>query len=263
MGSSSRTKAYYNENDPKAAAWLRELIKDKQIAYGEVDERSIEDVYPADLNGFSQHHFFAGIGGWSYALRLADWPDDRAVWTGSCPCQPFSQAGKGKGFADERHLWPAWFHLIEQQKPTVIFGEQVASKAGLAWIDLVQADLEAQGYSFGASDLSAAGVGAPHIRQRLYWLADFNGKRLKGRGQSHGKAKQSEQQASRRIDIDRRGASICEWIYCTDGKYRPIESGTFPLADGVSGRVGLLRGYGNAIVPQVAEQFIRSYAEST
>lgn len=63
--------AYYNEFDPKAAAWLRELIADGLVARGEVDERSIVDVAASDLKGFSQHHFFAGIGGWSYALRLA------------------------------------------------------------------------------------------------------------------------------------------------------------------------------------------------
>jgi len=79
--------AYYNEFDPKAAAWLRELIKAGLIADGEVDERSIVDVRAVDLRGFRQCHFFAGIGGWSYALRLAGWSDDRAAWTGSCPCQ--------------------------------------------------------------------------------------------------------------------------------------------------------------------------------
>jgi len=87
--------AYYNEIDPFAAEWLRQLIKDGLIADGEVDERSIEDVTPNELAGFTQCHFFAGIGGWSYALRLAGWPDDQPVWTGSCPCQPFSTAGKG------------------------------------------------------------------------------------------------------------------------------------------------------------------------
>ena len=101
--------AYYNENDPFAAAWLRELIKAKLIADGEVDERSIELVRPDDLRGFVQCHFFAGIGGWSYALRLAGWPDNREVWTGSCPCQPWSVAGKGDGENDARHLWPVWY----------------------------------------------------------------------------------------------------------------------------------------------------------
>ncbi|WP_394027795.1 DNA cytosine methyltransferase [Desulfovibrio falkowii] len=127
---------------------------------------------PSDLAGFTQCHFFAGIGVWSYALRQAGWPDDRSVWTGSCPCQPFSSAGKGKGFADERHLWPDFYRLISQCRPTTCFGEQVASKDGLAWLDLVQTDLESSGYAFGAVDSCCASFGAPHIRQRLYWVAD-------------------------------------------------------------------------------------------
>lgn len=163
--------AYYNEIDPFAAAWLRELIKKNLIAQGEVDERSIEDVRPEDLKGFTQCHFFAGIGVWSYALRKAGWSDDRPVWTGSCPCQPFSAAGKGKGFTDERHLWPAFHHLISQCRPLTVFGEQVASKDGLTWLDLVSSDLEGSGYTWGATDTCAAGFGAPHIRQRLYWVA--------------------------------------------------------------------------------------------
>lgn len=164
--------AYYNENDPFAAQWLRNLIAAGHIAPGVVDERSIEDVTPDDLRGFTQCHFFAGVGVWSLALRRAGWPDDRPVWTGSCPCQPFSAPGKRKGFADERHLWPAFFHLISECKPGVIFGEQVASKDGLGWLDLVQTDLEATNYAVGAVDLCAAGFGAPHIRQRLFWVAD-------------------------------------------------------------------------------------------
>ena len=163
--------AYYNENDPFAAAWLRELIQAGLIADGEVDERSIEDVDANDLAGFCQCHFFAGIGGWSHALRLAGWPDDRPVWTGSCPCQPFSAAGKLRGFADARHLWPEFGRLIRERRPAIVFGEQVAGPAGLAWWDAVSADLEDAGYAVGAADLCAAGVGAPHIRQRLYWCA--------------------------------------------------------------------------------------------
>ncbi|MEM8034882.1 DNA cytosine methyltransferase, partial [Morganella morganii] len=164
--------AYYNENDPFAAQWLRNLIAAGHIAPGVVDERSIEDVTPDDLRGFTQCHFFAGVGVWSLALRRAGWPDDKPVWTGSCPCQPFSVAGKGNGFTDERHLWPAFFHLISECKPGVIFGEQVASKDGLGWLDLVQTDLEATNYATAAVDLCAAGFGAPHIRQRLFWVAD-------------------------------------------------------------------------------------------
>ena len=170
--------AYYSEFDPFAAAWLRELIKQGLIADGIVDERSIVEVNPEDLKEFTQCHFFAGIGVWSYALRQSGWEDDRPVWTGSCPCQPFSSAGKNKGFDDERHLWPEFYRLIKECRPATCFGEQVASKPGLAWLDNVQADLEDANYAFGSADLCAAGVGAPHIRQRLYWVSHSTSTRL-------------------------------------------------------------------------------------
>jgi DNA (cytosine-5)-methyltransferase 1 len=164
--------AYYNEIDPYAAQWLRNLIAAGHIAPGDVDERSIVDVQHDDLKGYAQCHFFAGIGGWSYALRLAGWPDDRPVWTGSCPCQPFSAAGAQRGSDDARHLWPAFFRLIRECRPAIVFGEQVASSSGLAWWDHVAADLEGDSYAAAAVDIGAHSVGAPHIRQRLYWVAD-------------------------------------------------------------------------------------------
>ena len=168
--------AYYNECDAFAAGWLRELIKAGLIAPGELDERSIEEVQPEELAGFAQCHFFAGIGVWSHALRNAGWADDSPVWTGSCPCQGFSASGKRGGFSDKRHLWPAWFRLIRESRPDTIFGEQVASNDGLAWLDVVSADLEGAGYAVGAADLCAAGFGAPHIRQRLYFVAESDGR---------------------------------------------------------------------------------------
>src|SRR5574343_921245 len=179
---------YYNEHDPFAAAWLRELILAGHIGFGIVDERSIEDVTPADLDGFTQCHFFAGIGVWSHALRRAGWPDDRPVWTGSCPCQPFSTAGAQRGSEDERHLWPAWFLLIRECRPAIVFGEQVAGAAGLAWLDHVCADLEDHGYAVGAADLPACGVGAPHKRSRLYFVAhdDEDGRQLLAPARVHG-----------------------------------------------------------------------------
>jgi DNA (cytosine-5)-methyltransferase 1 len=164
--------AWYNENDPKKAAWLRELMKANVIAPGEVDERSITEVRAGDLRGFRQCHFFAGIGVWSYALRwLVGWPDDRPVWTGSCPCPSFSCAGKGRGFDDPRHLWPHWSRLIRKCRPARIFGEQVAAAIGHGWLDLVYVDLEAAAYAVGSAVLGACCVGAPHIRQRLYFGA--------------------------------------------------------------------------------------------
>jgi DNA (cytosine-5)-methyltransferase 1 len=188
--------AYYNEIDPYAAQWLRNLIAAGHIAPGDVDERSIEDVHPDDLKPYAQCHFFAGIGVWSHALRRAGWPDDRPVWTGSCPCQPFSAAGKGAAFDDERHLWPAFHWLIAQRRPAVVFGEQVASKAVDPWIDLVHADLEAVGYTFGAVPFPSAGVGAPHIRDRLFWMGHANDARLEGHAGNGGSEGRSGQGGS-------------------------------------------------------------------
>lgn len=118
---------YYNEWDKGAAAWLRELIKAGLIPNGYVDDRSITDVTPSDLEGFTQCHFFAGIGGWSYALQLAGIPASTRLWTGSPPCQPFSVAGKQLGQLDERHLAPTFMRLVAQCKPPLLFGEQVAA----------------------------------------------------------------------------------------------------------------------------------------
>jgi len=299
--------AYYNEIDPYAAQWLRNLIDKGLIAPGVVDERSIEDVKPNELMGYTQCHFFAGIGVWSLALRRAGWPDNRPIWTGSCPCQPFSSAGKGSGFDDERHLWPSFQWLIKQRKPSVVIGEQVASKNAAAWIDLVQADMEALGYAFGAVAFPSAGVGAPHIRDRNYWVgySSIQGlqarepaavERTRGR-EERGAVEQPGRTPGRLADAareqhDRPGISgetgraehtdgcadggladnnrpgptngfwsDADWLHCRDGKWRPVESGTFPLADRVAARVGRLRAYGNAINAEAATIFIQSVME--
>lgn len=342
--------AYYNEIDPFAAQWLRNLIAAGHIAPGEVDERSIEDVTPDDLRGFTQCHFFAGIGGWSYALRLAGWPDNRPIWTGSCPCQPFSTTGKGAGFSDDRHLWPAFGWLIKQCRPQRIAGEQVAGGRADPWFDLVQNDVERMGYAFGLTPFPAAGVGSPNERERAYWVADAdlqyestarneartaepvrsgeiiwlaNSARERREGvdpllqrKEPGRYSQSLPEITGNRSTDGLGNSNvprleglsgndgaegreratgpsaasglhlralevngfwrdADWLFCRDGKWRPVEPGTFPLVDGAaarmgrvepgvarvasSNRVGRLKGYGNAINAQAAAAFIRAY----
>lgn len=383
-------EAYYNEIDPFAAQWLRNLIAAGHIAPGEVDERSIEDVTPDDLRGFTQCHFFAGIGVWSHALRLAGWPDNKPIWTGSCPCQPFSATGKGSGFDDDRHLWPAFGWLIKQCRPQRIAGEQVAGGRADPWFDLVQNDVERMGYAFGLTPFPAAGVGSPNERERAYWVADANlqyestarneartaepvrsgeiiwlansarercdgvdpllqrkepGRysqslpeitgnrstdglgnsnvaRLEGLGRNDGAAgregttgpaaapgfhdgmantdneqhsiavsgcghehastgREQDPAASAGLRGDYRPLEVngfwrdADWLFCRDGKWRPVEPGTFPLVDGAaarlgrvepgvarvasSNRVGRLKGYGNAINAQAAAAFIRAY----
>ncbi len=213
--------AYYNEVDPFAAQWLRNLIEAGHIAPGVVDERSIVEVEPEDIDSFEQCHFFAGIGVWSYALRQVGWSDDRQVWTGSCPCQPFSDAGKGKGIEDERHLWPHFFRLINERRPPVIFGEQVASKAGLGWFDAVSTDLEGANYAVGAADLCAAGVGAPHLRQRLYFVADSERSRPQGHGTERGLG-----EGFREIKVGRIGCDVGLADSTSEGRARRRSSET-------------------------------------
>jgi len=313
---------YYNENDAGAAQWLRNLIDRRLIPAGHVDARSIKEVQADDLKGFTQCHFFAGIAGWSLALQIAGWPEDVSVWTGSCPCQPFSAAGKRKGKADERHLWPDFQRLIGECGPAIVFGEQVASKDGREWLAGVRADLEALGYAVGAADLCAASQAAPHIRQRLWWVADAAGKRCRpspitggdiaseetgrlvepgrhgptcgmGNTSREGLARRSrqsrndepQQPAAQRAGCnalrlaDSNGGESSDgsiqrsgqhgfWsqnataVLCTDGKTRriPTEPEFQPVAHGVSGRMGKLRGYGNAINPWVAAEFIQAFS---
>jgi DNA (cytosine-5)-methyltransferase 1 len=243
--------AYYNEIDKFAAQWLRNLIQKNLIAPGDVDERDIRDIRPNELRGYTQCHFFAGIGVWSYALRQAGWPDDRPVWTGSCPCQPFSTAGKGIGFADERHLWPAWFWLIQQHDPIAIFGEQVANASD--WLELVSTDLESKGYIVGAVDTPACGFGAPHIRQRIYFSATHpNQKRL---------PTWYEPRKSIAAEVTSAWSEF-ERVHATrTWKERETESAVPVFIDGVANRVGRISGYGNAIVAPQAQAFIESYLE--
>jgi DNA (cytosine-5)-methyltransferase 1 len=244
--------AYYNEIDPYAAQWLRNLIAAGHIADGDVDTRSIADVMPSDLAGYSQCHFFAGIGGWSLALRLAGWPDDRPVWTGSCPCQPFSAAGRGKAAGDERHLWPQWFSLIRERCPATVFGEQVEAAIGWGWLDAVFADLEAESYACGATVLPACSVGAPHIRQRVWFVGKSD--RTGSSARSEAASRNGHGHPAVAADWDN-----LVWLPCSDGKARPTQPGIFPLAHGIPGRVGRLRAYGNAIVPQVAAEFVKAF----
>lgn len=284
--------AYYNEIEPYCAAWLRSLMTAGHIPAGEVDERSIVDVRPADLRGFGQCHWFAGLAGWACALRLAGWPDDRECWTGSCPCQPFSAAGRRGGFSDERHLWPAWFRLIAECRPVAIFGEQVGGRGGMAWFDAVCDDLEGCGYAVGAVDFPACGAGAPHIRNRLWWVADAAepGRDARRAGGADGRAApepgrlrdagglaDADQSHAGTEGLQRRGQfgqfaahggagpggfwHAADWLWCRDGKLRPVEPGTRPLASGIPNRVGKLRAYGNSINAEAAKEFIAAYME--
>lgn len=249
--------AYYNEFNPHAAQWLRNLIAAGHIAPGVVDARSIEQVRADDLKGFTQCHFFAGIGGWSIALRLAGWPDERPVWTGSCPCQPFSGLGQRRGTADHRHLWPVWYRLIKERRPPIVFGEQVAGGDGLGWLAGVRPDMEAAGYAIAAANLPAGGVGSPQKRERL-WFGAVGDTQGVGRGEGIEPVTPPEGSGA----PPGQSAWTGEIVLGRDGSRRRIKPGTQFVAHGIPDRMADLLAFGNAIVPQVGASFIRAFGEA-
>jgi DNA (cytosine-5)-methyltransferase 1 len=294
--------AYYNEIEPYAAQWLLNLIDAGLIANGVVDRRSIVDVRPDDIRPFRQCHFFAGLGGWSHALRLAGWSDDRPVWTGSCPCQPFSLAGGMQGVDDKRHLWPDWYRLIRQCRPAIVFGEQVASAA--AWLALVRRNMEAVEYAVGAMPIEASSVGALHKRDRYWFVAHTDRSGWSPRdghfpatGHRHsapagrGNVPDADCDQHEGCSSAHRGPAAQELSAAiASGKGLEIgegQAGERPLAaatgsdwwatepdvgrvahgiparvaHGIPARVGKLRALGNAIVPQVAAEFIGAFME--
>jgi DNA (cytosine-5)-methyltransferase 1 len=312
--------AYYNEHDPYAAQWIRNLIAAGLIPSGDVDERSIVDVAADDLVGYGQVHLFAGIAGWAAAARAAGWPDDRELWTGSPPCQPFSRIGKRKGEDDARHLWPHYFRLVRARRPVVLMGEQVERAAREAWLDRVLADLAGIGYAGRACVVPACAVDGPHRRDRIWFVAeldeyltDLYRARAMGDGERAGlerHAEHDDHEARRAIEggsiaaASVRGAgrvvvdadvALAEewrkpcggefegagrdsgvhsrfdpslsawadsaWVVGHDGKARRTKPGLRLLADGVPSRMGRLRAYGNAIVPQVAAEVIGAYMD--
>ena len=222
--------AYYNEIDPYAAQWLRNLISKNLIAPGYVDERSIADVHPHDLAGYTQCHFFAGIAGWSRALRLAGWSDERPVWTGSCPYQAFSGAARGRTVAAD--MWPEFRRLIAARRPATVFGEQVPHAKD--WFDGVCDDLEAVGYEIGAAILPACSVGQDHARPRIYFV-----------GHPNGDSKPS-------VPVD---AEVARLSRDRSDGIRVVSS------DGVSGDMARFSAFGNAILPEIGAAFIGAYLE--
>ena len=265
---------YYSENDPYAAAWLRNLVGGGLLPDGVVDDRDVRLVEPDDLREFGACHFFAGIGGWALAAEYARVDASaRPLWSASLPCQPFSGIGRGEADEDGRHLWPAFFRLVREVRPRTIAGERVASAIGGAWLDHVLADLEGVGYACAAADLSAGGFGAPHVRRRLYWVADrpvadadrpgLEGLRPHGDDRDEpGRDDAEEARSAREGREPLRWGSGLRWLGCSDGFVRPTGPGVLPLADGIPARVGRVRAYGNAVVPLVAAEFLAAVFEA-
>ena len=278
----------YNDSDWYVCEWLRRLIDYGAVPPGAVLERDISDIAPRELSGFRRVHLYAGIGGWAEALRLAEFSGP--AWTASCPCQPFSLAGRRRGYDDRRHLWPVTCDLIAEHVPAALFGEQVAGAAGWGWFSRVRSELEALGYAVCSAQLPACSVGAPHYRERLYFAAFAVGHpdlvavvesapagadagpaaqpRQWGGARAHGESGESAGQSGVRPWDGAEYALCMESGEGGGASLRRIRPGSFPLADGAGHGMAHLRSddkrrltaYGNAIVPQAAAVFVRAAA---
>lgn len=257
-------RVYYNEFNPYASQWLKNLISNGDLPHGDVDTRSITEVQAHELQGYEQLHFFAGIGGWPIALKIAGW-GDRPVWTGSCPCQSYSNAGKKSGNQDERHLWPTWFNLIQQQQASTVFGEQVANAITYGWLDEVFHDLEGKAYSCASAVLRACGVNSPHERRRLFFVAQSSIDNDCGASGQLQKA--HEQQAHERPQVgDAKFSDAIDFpplVECRDGFKRQAKPEFLMLVNGFPDILDIEQAFGNAIQVELAAKFIKSYMEAT
>ena len=186
--------------------------------------------------------------------------------TGGFPCQPFSVAGKQQGRADARDLWPEMFRVIKEFRPTWVIGENVAGFVKME-LDRTLSDLESEGYTARAFIIPACAIGAPHRRDRVWIVAHS------GCGQT-GRTAQSERTSSNTTGC---GVATAAYPNCPllQGTKQPIgihkeyahhwnddwyEAATrfCRVVDGLPNRAHRLKALGNAIVPQVAYEIIRS-----
>ena len=106
----------------------------------------------------------------NYERLKADGIDSIDIITGGYPCQPFSIAGRQKGEQDSRHLWPEYFRLVKELRPTWVIGENVSGHIKLG-LDTVISDLESEDYAVRPFSISASSIGANHQRERIWILA--------------------------------------------------------------------------------------------
>ena len=209
------------------------------------------------------------------------------ICTGGVPCQPFSVAGKQNGTNDDRYLWPDMFRIIEQLEPTFVIIENVKGliniQEGMVF-ETVCSDLESEGFEVQAFIIPAAGVGAPHRRERV-WIVGYskhNGSLMENtrrtlRQGSEFEGKNADESKQENADQFKRSGSTSEhnvanskgvhvqgqqdrsWQRESRGEsWWRTEPDVGRVANGVPGRVYRLKGLGNSIVPQIAEEIGRA-----
>tara|TARA_A100001515_G_scaffold69263_1_gene55062 strand:+ start:73 stop:933 length:861 start_codon:yes stop_codon:yes gene_type:complete len=217
----------------------------------------------------------------------ADGVEAPDIITGGFPCQPFSVAGKQKGTSDDRYLWPEMFRIIKEFKPRWVIGENVKGLVNLQnglVFETVCTDLEGEGYEVRAFNIPAAGVGAPHRRERIWIVA--NSRRTLRQG-TELREKNEDETRKENADQHQRSNSPSKSNVANANSERQQEQcrtesvqkeGNEPqrsssqarhagwesepdvgrVANGIPGRVHRLKALGNSIVPKIAEEIGRA-----
>ena len=251
------------------------------------------DIEPWCRNILKQHWNNVPIK--SDVKELANDPDnlvpDCDILTAGYPCQPFSQAGRREGAQDDRHIWPYILKIITSKRPSWVVLENVYGHISLG-LDQVLLDLETKGYATRTFVVPASSVGAPHRRDRV-WIVGYtedNGRdgrteaagregpqdkqdesRPEVRGKSSGPSTHVAHTNNQRLQGRLSGWQDTEWqsvdghAGCSSATHRQsnqnwwtTEPDVGRVANGIPKRVDRLKGLGNAIVPQIAQQIAES-----
>ena len=264
-----------------------------QVEWADYPTKVLEKHWPdvpkwRDIRSVTAESFYERIG-----LRTVD------LISGGFPCQPFSVAGKQKGKEDDRYLWPEMLRVIREIKPTWVLGENVPGILRIAGKTVCE-DLERAGYAVTVLNFEAAAVGAPHRRDRVFFVAhstsmqcdtrtkkqrilrtvqknwreyDYSYRPSETRGEFvadttpiHVQGQHNEQGkgqlggSGRRPVESRLGGMVDGLSYWLDGYWR-VEPNIPRVATGVKNRVDRLKCLGNAVVPQQVYPILAAIAE--
>jgi len=242
-----------------------------------------KNVFHCEWNDFGQKvlkHYWPEAESYGDITKtdFSKWRGSVDIISGGFPCQPYSGAGKRLGKEDERHLWPHMLRAIREAAPSFVVGENVRGltnwNGGLVF-DEVQTDLEALGYQVAAFLIPAAGVNAPHGRDRIWFVAYLH--KISGQQLGISKTKNSPQRSK---EIRRKNRQFVQLAF--DGntfaeqwQRKPESLSEPPMVSESHGFSNKLDGitfskwaeqsneaYGNAIVPQVAYQIFKTIEQT-
>ena len=205
------------------------------------------------------------------------------IVTGGYPCQPFSVAGRQQGEKDPRHVWPEYFRLIKELRPSWVIGENVSGHVKLG-LDTVLENLESEGYSARTFSISASSIGANHQRERI-WIVANSGCSW-GSGSEFQRKNENEIKKENANQFERSSSSSQSNMVYSDSErlekwesigenfsqeyqtligadWWSIEPDVGRVANGVPKRVDRLKSLGNSLVPHIPYYIGMSILQNT